>query len=302
MKTLKQNQNGSVLIASLWAVSIFSVFLSSVAFQSGQQAMLLKRETQNFESRTDYLSAVHYFARLVLEDAEPESDSPLDKWYGKVKLPEPWDKKITLEVSDEEARIDLNMAPQELLRGLFEAVTEKTGELKGDAEDFADEVLKLRDEGRLLSIEELFLGEDIEKSDLEVLRPYITVSTGFGGINVNTADPLVLSVFIHSLPGDDFAKEELIRRILDYRASGETGDAPGVFSSLELEPDFFMQKLKLSTSVPNVQVVNQLILYIKADTRTWRLAMTSSSGRTARTVIREKVSGANFEVLSWQEY
>ncbi len=293
---------GSVLIASLWTLSVFSIFISSVAFQAGQQAVLLKRETQNFESRAEFMTAVNLLGQMILEDAAPAEDSPLDDWYGKVKSPDFEDRHMTVTVQDEESRIDINKAPQALLESLFKTVNDSGANLKGEAKDFSKAILKLRGDGKILSLEELYLLEDVEAEDIEKLRPYMTVYTEFPGLNINTADMLVLEAFIQSLPASDFSKKDLVEALKKYRNTVDASGQKGVFLNEELASDFFLQKLHLTSNVSMVQMASQLLPYMTTDSRSWHLTMVSSSGRTAETVLREKNTNMNFEILTWREY
>jgi len=296
-----KNHKGSILIASLWTLSVFSVFVSGVGFQAAQQAMLLKREQGDFQSRIDFVSALNLLTQKLLEDKDPGADSPLDSWYGEVKLPEPWNERVKLVVGDEESRFDLNKVPQTLLENLYGALLKRGDGLKGDAEDFAEEVIALRTKAEFLSLEELYLSENIERTDVEILRPYLTIHTKAPWINVNTADDFVLEVLIRSLPGDDLAKQELLRVLLEYRKGTTEGGESGVFSAEEMTPEFFMQKLELTGSVQNTQLVQHFLGAVVTDSLSWNLAMTSESGREAFAVIRDLGTGGKFEIAAWRE-
>lgn len=295
------NHKGSILIASLWTLSVFSVFVSGVGFQAAQQAMLLKREQGDFQSRADFVSALNLFGQKLLEDKDPGTDSPLDSWYGEVTLPEPWSERVKLVAGVEESRFDLNKVSQALLENLYSALQERGEDLKGEADEFAEEIIAIRTKAEILSLEELYLNENIERTDIEILRPYLTVYTKAAWINVNTADDFVLDVLIRSLPGDDFAKQELLRVLLEYRKGSPEALEPGVFTSEELTPDFFMEKLGLTGSVQNTQLVQHFLGAVVTDSLTWNLAMRSESGREAFAVIRDLGLGGKFETVSWRE-
>lgn len=296
------NQSGSVLIASLWAVSVLSVYVSGVAFQAGQQAVLLKRENSHFQSRVDALSAVNLAGQLIYEDESPKEDHAEDVWYGKVELPDPWKTRVELFVTPEESRIDLNKASENLLRTLFETIDSEVTALNGESQDFAEGVLKLRGEREIVSLEELYLIEDIDKRDLEVLRPFITVYTKFSGFNINTVDPVVLKAFIQSLPGDDYAKEDLLEAIMQMREGSRSVIGNPYFLNLELDPYLFLEKLELTPTVTMVYLMTQLSPYLSVDARTWRLKIKTESDRYIETVIQENELEQNFSILSWREY
>lgn len=297
---IPRGEKGSVLIASLCAVSVFAVFISGLASQAGPQAELLKRETSAFEGRADFLSGMQAAGHAILGDTDAAMDSPADEWYGEIEVPAPWGARLTVKVEDEEARIDINKAPGILLETIFEKIDEET-KLKGEAEDFKDALLERRGEGALLSLEELLLLEDIEKEDLEALRPYLTVHTGMSGVNINTAPPVVLEAFIEALPGDAFAKENLLEAILDLRSHAGTEPFRAFFTAEELDPEVFMAKLRVTPSVQMVQIVQQLTARVTADAKTWRVTLRSEKGRTAEAVIAENSALGNFRTLSWRE-
>lgn len=301
IRSSQERSRGSILIASLWTLSVFTVLVSSVGFQASQQAMLLKREQNDFESRADFVSALNLLGKKILEDRDPEEDSRQDAWYGEVSLEEPWKGRVSLNVTDEESRFDINKVPQVLLENLFKILQEHGTVLQGDAQDFSDEILKLRGQGEILSLEELYLSEKIERADVEALRPYLTVYTRIPGININTADDLVLEVFIRSLAGDDFARQELLRVLLAYRHGGENQTGPGVFSPAEMTPELFMQKMGLSSTVQNNQLVLQFLAAAVTDSHVWNVSLRSAGGREAFCVMRERGANQKFEIVNWRE-
>lgn len=301
MRKSAGNHKGSILIASLWTLSVFSVFVSGVGFQAAQQAMLLKREQGDFQSRADFVSALNLLGQKILEDKDPGTDSPLDSWYGEVTLPEPWSDRVKLVVGDEESRFDLNKVSQVLLENLYSSLQERGENLKGEADDFAEEIIAMRTDKEFLSLEELYLSQNIEKTDVEILRPYLTIYTKAAWINLNTADDFLLDVLIRSLPGDDFAKQELLRVLLEYRKGSAETQEPGIFTAEEMMPEFFMQKLGLTGSVQNAQLVQHFLGAVVTDSLTWNLLLKSESGREAFAVIRDPGLGGKFEIVSWRE-
>lgn len=302
MQKFIRAERGSVLIASLWAVSALTVFVSSVAFQAGQQAVLLKREQSAFQARIDFTNALNLAAKQILEDEVPEADSMEDEWFGDISLPEPWKNTISVHVSVESSRIDINKASETLLKNLFQTVAEADGQFKGKGSDFAEEILKMRADKKIASIEELFLAEEIYPEDLEKLRPYITVYTEFSGIHINCAETLVLEAFIKTLPADEYAEADLIDAILEFRKAAQTDGISPFFTQAELDPYLFLSKLKLTPTVTMVFLVNQLAPYLTVDARIWRIDIDSATGRKAETVIRENYINQNFDTLTWREY
>ena len=81
---------GSVLIASLWALSLFSVLMTSLTFEGFQHTYLMKRELESLQSKAEFQSALGFFHQALLTDPKPHEDSSEDAWYGALDLPEPW--------------------------------------------------------------------------------------------------------------------------------------------------------------------------------------------------------------------
>lgn len=296
------NKRGSILIASLWAVSIFSIFAARLGFQGTQHAILMKRELGSFGAKADFLSGLGFATEAVLKDPEPHEDSLNDSWQGIVGLPEPWKGRLELEMEDEESKVNLNSASQAFLESFLKLFEEEVDSLKGEKRKLVRELLKQRAKGRIRSFEELYLWEDTEKEDLDKLRPYLTVDSESSQLNLNTVGPLVLKAFIESLPGDDFAKDELFKKIMKYREEKEDTTLR-FFRSEELQPNIFLSKLGLSPSLQLIALVNQFLPQVTTDSRTWRVRIQTQAGggREAEAVIREKAEGFRIEVLRWYE-
>ena len=66
---------GSVLIASLWALSIFSVLMTSLTFEGFQHTVLMKRELNELRSKAEFQSALALFTQTLFTDPKPHEDS-----------------------------------------------------------------------------------------------------------------------------------------------------------------------------------------------------------------------------------
>ena len=180
-ESLMNREQGSILIASLWALALFSILVANVGFQGSQHTLLMKRELEGFDKRAHFYNTLYSAGQSVTEDPEPHEDSPLDSWYG--------------EITDEESRLNLNFAERAWLDSFLKLLEQKTP-LKGERKDFIKAILKKKAKGRILSLEELYLLEGIEKEDVEKLRPFLTVYPELALININTVDPLFLESLI----------------------------------------------------------------------------------------------------------
>lgn len=293
-------ERGSVLIASLWAISVFSVFISSLAFEGVQHALLMKRELQALETKSLFLSVLNLTSQKIFSDPLPHEDSKQEDWYGEIKLSEPWKEKVSVKAEDEESKLNLNSASQAFLETFLKLFEERIDSLKGERKDLVKQITKARQKQRIASLEELYLLEDLEKEDIEKLKPYLTVYPDLPQTNINIIPTLILKALIDSLPGDDLAKEELTRKIIEFRDKKEKG-IPQAFQTKDLEPNPFLERLGLSPSLQMMALANQFLPLVTADSRTYHLRIRARSGKEAETVIREKGEGFGMEVLSWNE-
>jgi len=294
-------QKGSILIASIWALSVFSVFIASLGFEGAQHALLMKREIQNLETKSLFLSGLNLASQKIFSDSLPHEDSKQEDWYGDIILPEPWKENLSIHVEDEESKLNLNAAPQAFLESFLKLFEEEVDSLKGERKDFVTQILKARGKQRIRSLEELYLLEDLEREDIEKLKPYLTVYPDLAPININTAKPLILEALIESLPGDDLAKGELLRKITEFLETKKEGIAQS-FASKDLDPNAFQEKLKLTASPQMLSLVNQFLPFMTTDSRTYRLSVKAKAGKEAEAIIREKGEGFGMEVMSWNEH
>ncbi len=289
-------ERGSILITALWAVSVFSIMTASLAFHSGEEILLMKRELNNFRHRVDFVSGLNQVVEMIQEDPEPHEDSKEKAWYGDIKLEEPLKARLSIRLEDEESKINLNYASAAFLSAFFKRFEDEIGPLKGSKKDYVKAIEKLKYEKRIESLEELLLVEDFKKEDLEVLRPYFTVYPELPLINPNTASPLVLKALIESLSGDHGTKQIFIGRI------EETCAIHGCFFlNQEFNPQIFMEKLKLPKTPLMTQVVQDFLAAVTTDSQTFHLTMTTSDHAQASAIFTCRVGQARPEVFWWHE-
>lgn len=295
-----KQEKGSVLIASLWMLSIFSVLMTSLTFEGFQHTYLMKRELNGFQSKIDFGSALEIFRQALLTDPKPHEDSKQDSWYGTLDLPQEWKKKIEIISEDEESKLNLNFAQEDHIKVFLKAFEEEISSLKGDRKAFVKQIIKLRSKGRISSFEELFLLEDIEEEDLEKLRPYLSVYPDLPQMNINTIDPLVLKALIHSLTEDHFTEEELVRKISEYQEKIKSQEMPP-FTQDELTPEVFHKKLVLRKSLPMLSLINRFLPFMATDSRTYHLRIKAQSGKEVQAALKDQAEGFGLDVLSWNE-
>lgn len=288
------NERGSILITSLWAVSLLSMMSASLVFNASQSLMLMKRESQAMEARADFISAVNHAAVLLVEDPQPHEDSPQDAWYGPVAMPPPFNSRMSVQIEDEESKLNLNEAPEPLLKAFFKVMEKESAPLKGSAKDYVTAIVKMRSRKRIQSLQELFLIDGFDPADYARLAGDWTVYPESGRLNLNTAKPLILKALIQTLSGDQSSKLILIGR-LDEACKGKCN-----FLSEDLYPEKFSDLLKLPRTPFMQQLVQDFLSKITVDSETFKIEM-SSRGRRAEAVFKFRTGMPRPEVLYWHE-
>jgi type II secretory pathway component PulK len=294
------NQNrGSILITSLWMLSIFSVMTAQLGFEASQHILLMKKEKINFESKADFLSGINLIYEAFTHDEEPHEDSLLDLWLGKIKLPEPWTGRMEIEVSDEESKLNLHAADEKWIKQFLKEFEEKEGKLIAESKDFIKQILKARSKQRIVSYEELYLLEDLNHKDLVRLKPYMSVFSESEALNINTVNELVLSSLIHSLSGDEFSKKELLEALLEKRKTNQSEEL--LLRSADLIPNNFILRLKLKNTMTMQQLLNQLLPKLTTDSETLNVCIQLKNLRKAEAILRQRPEGDALDILSWHE-
>ncbi len=289
------NERGSLFIAGLWAMCLFSIMSPGLIFGASQQLMLMKRERQDFQAKLEFISGVNQAALAVQNDPEPHQDSSASAWFGDLVSDERLANHFSIYVEDEESRLNLNQATAVFMGVFFKAFEENVGPLKGSRKDYVKEILKLRYEKRIASLEELLLMEGFKAGDYEILRPFLTVYPDLPMVNINTASPLVRNALLESLPGDHGSKQILKTRLEEACRKGCK------FSSLDLSPENFSRLLKLP-GTPQMIALEQLFLAaVTLDSSTFRIKMKASSGKRAEAVIATRIGKPRPEILWWHE-
>lgn len=324
-------QRGSALIVFLWVLIVLGVFAASVAVRTRLAVKIEGYETRRFERLYDFLSAVNLARYLIEQDENPELDSPADAWYGTPKALRELNPggRFTFRITDEESRLNLNTASPEVLRKFFEVLKTHGIVLKADPADLASAIAAWRGTGAgfgrpaagkpksapFETVEELYLLPGSEPSDIEKLRPFITV---YGGvfpdplrINLNTVHVWVLEAVIRALPGGDFLKDELYNRILAFRGGAPDAGQPQVFQSGDMTPGLFMQKLGLPASIDMITMVTAFLQNASVDSRTFRVTAVSTLPGAVpygmEAVLGSRfgsfrgAAGIELDILSWHE-
>ena len=290
------NEQGSILITAVWVISIFSVMTTSLAFHAGQEVFLMKRELSGLQGRMDFTSGLNETVRMIQEDPSPHEDSKDKPWLGDWKPEGTLGARLSIHVEDEESKLNLNNASAAFLSAFLKEYETEFGSLKGDRKAYVQAILKLRYEKRIESLEELLFLDDFKKEDLVPLKKYLTVYPDSPFLNPNTASPLMLRALVRSLSADHASKQMLIGRLEEA-----CQDHGCFFSSKELAPEVFAEKLKLPKTPLLLQAVQEFVTALTTDSETFLIAMTSTEGPEASGVFHCRVGQTRPEVYGWHE-
>ena len=208
------NQRGLALIAVLWVTMLLAVIAASFTSSARTESRLAHNMVENAKAEALADGAV-YRAALGLLEPDPERAWRADGTPYRISYDE---GDVTIRIYDEDAKVDLNAAPPELLRGLLLllGVEEET------ATTLADRIVDYRDEddqpepngaedpdyeaaGRatgaidrpLLTEAELLGVLGMSEALYRGLRPLVTVYSGAEGI-----DPMRASRdLLRAIPG-----------------------------------------------------------------------------------------------------
>lgn len=294
------NPRGSILITTLWAMSFFSIMTASLTFGASQHVLMMKRETQIFRDKMDFMSVFDGICSEIDADLYPHEDSSEDSWFGKNDLRRPFDKRVEAFVEDEESKINMNEASENLLKAFFKSLEDEGGPLKGNSKSYIKTILKMRSHKKIQSMEELLLTEDFENEDYQTLLSYMTVYPDHSLVNINTAKRPVLKSLIQAIPGDHGTKLLLIGKLTEA-CGQEAAENRCYFLSRELTPEAFMGKLHLPQTGFMPVLVQEFLSKITTDSETFHLVMKTKSQRKADMIFRFRSGQLRPEVFNWHE-
>lgn len=195
-----KNSRGTMLVMVLWLILIMSIFglgLSRISYANYRFAKFRIDNLLSLHAANAVLAICKY---AQMEDATPGYDAcselPKEEEYtfGNVR--------VVYSVEDEEARIDINMAPSTVLKDLPEMDMDLAVDIR------SSEYRPFR------TRESLFLVDDMDEEVYEAIKDLITVH-GRSTVNINTCPGEILETLGMS--------DRLVSIILRYR-SGEDGD------------------------------------------------------------------------------
>lgn len=195
-----KNQRGSIAILALWGIALVAMLIAPVAFATRGEVRIARNGLAESRARLAAEAGTQLGLQRLLrrQDSGAVFDGALEAWaMGSTR--------VAIAITDEAGKIDLNVAPVELLTGLFAAA----GEPRQAAELIACNVLDRRgDYGtgcpqpdvahvsrRFAVIEGLAEVPGVGDRLFDRVAPYVTVATGAAAIDPRAASrPVLLAV------------------------------------------------------------------------------------------------------------
>ncbi len=141
----RQAHDGIALVVVLWVLTLLSVIAGALVFSSRTELQMAANLSSQARAEALADAGVH---RAVHELARPITD--LQRWKGDGLL-RAWryqGGELRVAILDESAKVDINAAPPQLLKGLFQAL----GMAEPEAMALADAVVDWRDTDDLRSL------------------------------------------------------------------------------------------------------------------------------------------------------
>lgn len=209
-------QRGSIAILALWGIALIFMLIAPVAFATRGELQIARNALAESRARL----AAEAGAQLGLLRLLRRQANGSTMFDG---TPEAWQQgstRVAIAIADEAGKIDLNLAPPELLAGLFEAA----GLRREAARLVACNVLDRRGDtgadcpqadtphaGRRFAVpEELAEVPGVDDRLYDRVAPYVTVATGASAIDPRVAARPVLM----AIPG---ATDGLVDAFLESR-------------------------------------------------------------------------------------
>jgi general secretion pathway protein K len=217
-------RDGFIIVAVLWILAALAALASVYAVYLANTAMAVRSYDYRLQAQAMVTAAVELTAyRLVgFDDASRPTSGVFDFQIGQ--------SHVGVEFRSEGARIDLNLAPKELLSGLFVVL----GAKQEDANSYADHIIAWRTkpppgaqnpepdaynaaglnygprQAPFQNAAELRLVLGLPGNLVEAALPFVTVFNGQAGIDANEVAPEVIAALPHMSP-------EMVADILSLR-------------------------------------------------------------------------------------
>ena len=228
------HEAGVALIAVLWILAILTIVVTGIAAQTRTEQRLARNLLASEQAYHAAEGGIYYAIHQLSGD---QGGSGQKLVLSTLRV---GGALVTTEVTDERGKIDLNTAPDELIRGLIQAA----GVELDEASRLTDAILDWRDGDSLRrlhgaedadyrlaglnyeakdaefdSVDELQRVLDMQPEVFELVRGGFTIQTHAPDINPMVAAPLVLA----AIPG---MTEELVSEYIEAREASRTEGLP----------------------------------------------------------------------------
>jgi general secretion pathway protein K len=228
----RSSEGGFIIVAVLWILGALATLASIYAIYVANTASGLRVDKDRIRAEALVSAALELTAYRLLLPAD--SNRPTQGAFSFRMGP----SNIAVAYRSEAARIDLNMAPKDLLAGLFATL----GARQSDAEFYADRIIAWRTAGDgaaqvsevdayraaglsysprqapFAHVEELSLVLGLPAALVERAMPYVTIFSGRPDINVVDAAPGVIA----ALPG---MTPDRLYGVLNERRAGRSPES-----------------------------------------------------------------------------
>lgn len=253
MKRARNSRKGSILISTLWIMSILTVLAIGIGFRAALDLRLSKYNTDRMHARYLALSLLAMAEDLIIKNASAAYDSihecgmasaSMDKLESSGReLAGSVGGSFKVTVIDEDRKLNINIFKNKagniievkrMIKALSDNFTDDTVNSIVDWEDKDSNVLPGGSEddyyvrlehpykcknGDLDFIDELLLVKGVDRRVFESVKDDITIY-GAGAININTAPEKVLRAVLDQ----DGKYGALVDKIVSYRKGGDAAD------------------------------------------------------------------------------
>ncbi len=225
------NKKAQALVISIWVISSLSVLAVAVGYRVSLGLRLTSYQRDRLKAIYLAKAGINRAINVIINDTAISYDSLTEDWAADEKafkkisfnensgefasvryniINENNEKKTVYGLIDEERKININFASQELLAALLE----KAG-IEWEQQDIINNILIWRGDipdtykiydnvgypckaGKMQNVEELILVKGITSEDVEKLRKNVTVYTD-GLININTVSLETLEIVLRGI-------------------------------------------------------------------------------------------------------
>ncbi len=238
-----RNSSGAILFVAVGAIAVLSILALGATSSVLQELKLAKFVTETDTSPYLAQSAVDIMKVFLSNDATPQAVTLYDLRKREIPL---GDKVLLIMPQDEQSKINLDLATKEILNRI-PGLSGQTQLI--DAVFGANIALK----------EELLLLDGMTQEIYGQLKGLTTVF-GLGMVNINTAQPDVLSA-----QGMD---SDLIEKIQEYRAGDDATEATEDDKPFANPPEIITQLTNLGINPVQQQVIQNLLSTMQLGTTT----------------------------------